>query len=159
MHKFWTVLLLVLFMGGCTVGPDYKRPAVDVPAGWRLDEKEVKDLANSTWWQQFNDPVLNELISISLRENKDLLIAAARIEQFAGRYGIVRADFFPQVGAGGEYSRQRVTELGENRLSSGYKATTDNFSANVNASWEIDLWGKIRRSTEAARAQLIASEE
>jgi len=159
MRKFWTILLLALLMGGCTVGPDYKRPAVDVPAGWRLNEKEAKDLANSTWWQQFNDPVLNELITVSLRENKDLLIAAARIEQFAGRYGIVRADFFPQVGAAGEYNRQRVTELGENRLSPAYKATTDNFSANVNASWEIDLWGKIRRSTEAARAQLIASEE
>lgn len=159
MRKFWTVLLLALLAGGCTVGPDYKRPAVDVPAGWRLDEKEAKDLANSSWWRQFHDPVLNELISISLRENKDLLIAAARIEEFAGRYGIVRADLFPQVGASGEYSRQRVTELGENRLSPTYKATTDSFSANVNASWEIDLWGKIRRSTEAAKAQLLASEE
>ena len=161
MRKFWTVLvlLLALLASGCTVGPDYKRPAVDVPAGWRLDEKEAKDLANSSWWRQFHDPVLNELISISLRENKDLLIAAARIEEFAGRYGIVRADLFPQVGASGEYSRQRVTELGENRLSPTYKATTDSFSANVNASWEIDLWGKIRRSTEAAKAQLLASEE
>lgn len=153
------VIILALFTASCTVGPDYKRPEVDVPTGWRLSEKEAKDLAQTAWWQQFNDPVLNELITVSLRENKDLLIAAARIEQFAGRYGIVRADLFPQVGAAGEYSRQRVTELGENRLSPDYKATTDNFSANVNASWEIDLWGKIRRSTEAARAQLIASEE
>lgn len=159
MRKCILVVMLALLAGSCTVGPDYKRPAVDVPAGWRLDEKEAKDLANSTWWQQFHDPVLNELIAISLRENKDLLIAAARIDEFAGRYGIVRADLFPQVGASGEYSRQRVTELGENRLSPGYKATTDNFSANVNASWEIDLWGKIRRSTEAAKAQLLASEE
>lgn len=159
MRKCILVVMLALLAGSCTVGPDYKRPAVDVPAGWRLDEKEAKDLANSTWWQQFHDPVLNELIAISLRENKDLLIAAARIDEFAGRYGIVRADLFPQVGASGEYSRQRVTELGENRLSPEYKATTDNFSANVNASWEIDLWGKIRRSTEAAKAQLLASEE
>jgi len=159
MRNVILVIILALFVASCTVGPDYKRPAVDVPAGWRLDEKEAKDLANSTWWQQFNDPVLNELITVSLRENKDLMIAAARIEQFAGRYGVVRADLFPQVGAAAEYSRQRVTELGENRLSPAYKATTDNFSANVNASWEIDLWGKIRRSTEAARAQLLASEE
>ncbi|WP_306547109.1 efflux transporter outer membrane subunit [Desulfobulbus sp.] len=159
MRKCILVVMLALLAGSCTVGPDYKRPAVDVPAGWRLDEKEAKDLANSTWWQQFHDPVLNELIAICLRENKDLLIAAARIDEFAGRYGIVRADLFPQVGASGEYSRQRVTELGENRLSPEYKATTDNFSANVNASWEIDLWGKIRRSTEAAKAQLLASEE
>lgn len=159
MRKCILVVMLALLAASCTVGPDYKRPAVDVPAGWRLGEKEAKDLANSTWWQQFHDPVLNELIAISLRENKDLLIAAARIDEFAGRYGIVRADLFPQVGASGEYSRQRVTELGENRLSPEYKATTDNFSANVNASWEIDLWGKIRRSTEAAKAQLLASEE
>jgi len=159
MRKCLLVVMLALLAASCTVGPDYKRPAVDVPAGWRLDEKEAKNLANSTWWQQFHDPVLNELIAISLRENKDLLIAAARIDEYAGRYGIVRADLFPQVGASGEYIRQRVTELGENRLSPTYKATTDSFAANVNASWEIDLWGKIRRSTEAARAQLVASEE
>lgn len=159
MRKVWTILMLIVFAGGCTVGPDYKRPSVDVPGDWRVNEQEARELADSEWWRQFNDPILNDLIATALRENKDLLIAAARIEEFAGRYGVVRADLFPQVGAAAEYNRQRITETGDNRLTPGYKATTDSFSATLNAGWEIDLWGRIRRSTEAARAQLIASEE
>ncbi|MGD9947192.1 MAG: efflux transporter outer membrane subunit [Desulfobulbus sp.] len=155
----WAALILLCCIGGCTLGPDYQRPSLDMPAAWRVSEKEAKDLAGTDWWRQFNDPVLNTLISNALRENKDLLIATARIEEFVGRFGIVRADLYPQVGAGAEYSRQRITELGDNRLSQGYKSTTDNFSATLNAGWEIDLWGRIRRSTEAAKAQLIASEE
>ena len=160
MSRIFIVLSLVLFIGGCSaVGPDYQRPAIDVPAGWRLSEKDAQNLADSIWWQQFDDPELNRLITIALRENKDLLIAAARIEQFAGRYGIVRADLFPQVGAGAAYSRQKVTETEDNLLAPGYNATTDVFSANLNAGWEIDLWGRIRRSNEAAMAELVASEE
>ena len=160
MNKIFIIFILGIFIAGCSaVGPDYQRPAIDVPSGWRISEKEAKNLADSTWWQQFNDPALNRLITVALRENKDLLIAAARIEQFAGRYGIVRADLFPQVGGEAAYSRQRVTETGDNRFSPGYKTTTDVFSVNLNAGWEIDLWGRIRRSNEAAMAQLIASEE
>ncbi len=157
--KFWLISALTLLVAGCTVGPDYRRPAVDVPVDWRISEQEAKELTDTDWWRQFNDPVLDSLIETALRENKDLLVAAARIEEFAGRYGIVRSDLFPQVGATGEYSRQRISESGENPLAPGYKTTTDSFTATLNAGWEIDIWGRIRRSTEAARAQLIASEE
>ena len=156
---FFVLTMVLSGAGGCTVGPDYKRPEVAVPADWRVQEHEAREVADTDWWLQFGDPVLDGLIATALRENKDLLIAAARIEEFAGRYGIVRADLFPQVGATGEYSRQRVTETGDNRLAASYKTTTDSFSATLNAGWEIDLWGRIRRSTEAARAQLLASEE
>jgi len=159
MRKPSIVLLLTLLAGGCTIGPDYQRPALDVPAEWRLTEQNAKELADTAWWGQFNDPVLGELIATALGENKDLLIATARIEEFAGRYGIVRADLFPQVGASAGYSRGKITESGDNALAPGYKATTDSFSANLGAAWEIDLWGKIRRSTEAAKAQFLASEE
>lgn len=159
MRKLASILSLLIVVGGCTVGPDYRRPTVDTPANWRVDEQEARKLADSEWWRQFNDPVLGNLVTTALRENKDLLIAAARIEEFAGRYGVVRADLFPQVGGAAGYTRERTTETGDNRLATGYKATTDIFSATLNAGWEIDLWGRIRRSTEAARAQLIASEE
>jgi len=159
MTKLWMTLTLLLLTWGCTVGPDYQRPAIDTPAGWRVTDQQARDLADTAWWRQFNDPVLNDLIDVALRENKDLLIAAARIEQFAGRYGVVRADLFPQVGASGEYNRQRVSATGDNRPTPGYQLTTDTFAANLGASWELDLWGRVRRSTEAARAQLIASEE
>jgi len=120
---------------------------------------DAKELADTAWWQQFNDPVLNDLIGVALSDNKDLLIAVARIEEYAGRYGVVRADLFPQLGASTDYSRGRITEAGANPLSPAYKTTTDSFSATLNTSWEIDLWGRVRRSTEAAKAQFIASEE
>ncbi len=141
------------------VGPDYVRPTVETPQNWRIEEKEAKDLSNSSWWEQLNDPVLNDLVATALKENKDLLIAAARIEEFAGRYGFVRSGLFPQVGAGASYDRQRVSESGENVLPSGFNPTYDTFQTTLNASWELDIWGRVRRSTEAARAELLASEE
>ena len=159
MRKLSAFLLLSLLAGGCTIGPDYQRPAVDTPTEWRVMTPDAKELADTAWWQQFNDPVLNDLIGVALSDNKDLLIAVARIEEYAGRYGVVRADLFPQLGASTDYSRGRITEAGANPLSPAYKTTTDSFSATLNTSWEIDLWGRVRRSTEAAKAQFIASEE
>jgi multidrug efflux system outer membrane protein len=141
------------------VGPDYRRPAVEAPPNWRVAEQDAKELANTLWWEQLGDPVLNDLIATAIKENKDLLIAAARIEEFAGRYGFVRADLFPQIGAGAAYSNNRTSERVANAPSSGYDNPADNFSATLNASWEVDIWGRIRRNTEAARAQLVASEE
>ena len=158
MRSLILVIILALVCS-CTLGPDYRRPAVDVPADWRLSEKEAKDMAQTAWWEQFNDPVLNNLIALALQENKDLMIAAARVEEYAARYGIARADFFPQVSATGQYTRQQITELGGNPIAPGYKTATDTYSATLNASWEIDLWGKIRRSNESAKAQLFANEE
>lgn len=159
MRNVILVIMLALLAASCTVGPDYKRPAVDVPTGWRLSEKEAKDLAQTAWWAQFNDPILNNLITTALRENKDLMIAAARIEEYAGRYGIVRSGLFPQVGAAGQYTREQVTKTGDNRPTPGYQTDTETYSAVLNASWEIDLWGRIRRSSESAQAQLLATEE
>jgi multidrug efflux system outer membrane protein len=127
---------------------------VDAPAAWRLTEPEAKYLANTAWWEQFGDPVLNDLVNTALRENKDLMIATARIDEFAGRYGFVRSGLFPQVGAGYEVSRQRNVPSGATQPS-----TYNSYSAVLNAGWEIDIWGRIRRQTEAANAQLLASEE
>jgi len=154
MRKPLSAALLALLLGGCMMGPDYFRPAVETPPAWRLTEQNAKDLANTAWWEQFGDPVLNDLMATALRENKDLMIAAARIEEFAGNYGIVRSGLFPQVGAGYEASRQRNTLPGDVN-SSTYNA----YQVALSASWEIDIWGRIRRQTEAARAQLLASEE
>jgi len=159
MRKVIALALLSLTMTGCMIGPDYRRPAVETPQNWRIVEQDAKELSNTSWWEQLNDPVLNDLIATALKENKDLLIAAARIEEFAGRYGFVRADLFPQVGASAGYDRQRVSESGANPPQSGYQATYDTFQTTLNASWEIDIWGRVRRSTEAARAELLASEE
>ena len=157
MRKTLLASLLSLIASGCMVGPDYVRPPVDAPAAWRLSEPEAKDLANTAWWEQFGDPVLNDLVGTALRENKDLLIASARIDEFAGKYGFVRSALFPQVGAGYEAKRQRdITAV---VIGADEGATFNSYSAVLNASWEIDIWGRIRRQTEAANAQLLASEE
>ncbi len=152
-------LNMLILLSGCMVGPNYQRPGVDTPEAWRFQEKEVKEVVNTQWWGQFNDPVLNELITISLQENKDVKIAAAVIEEFMGRYGVVRAPLFPQIGAGALAGRDRATEEGPAPVSSGVENPANNYQLFLNASWEIDLWGKIRRATEAARADLLSTEE
>ncbi len=147
--------LLALLVSGCMVGPDYVRPPLDAPAGWRLSEQDASDLANTAWWEQFGDPVLNDLVITALRENKDLMIAAARVEQFAGNYGFVRSALFPQLSVSADARRQRDSSA----FAVGGDETYSSYNAVLNASWEIDIWGRIRRQTEAARAQLLASEE
>ena len=160
--KTTIALLVALALTGCMLGPNYQRPSVDVPQSWRFEDKEAKDVANTAWWEQFNDPVLNELIQAALKENKDLKIAVARIEQFMGQMETTRAPLFPQIGAGGVAGRQRVSEVyGATQLENSRTAhpTFNDFQIFLNASWEIDLWGKVRRATEAARASILASEE
>ena len=159
MKKAIILLVVVLLLAGCAVGPDYKRPEVDIPQSFRFEEKEAKDLANTAWWEQFNDPVLNDLIQIALQENKDVKVAVARIEQFVGQYVSTRSAFFPQIGAGASGGMQRATERGFVPLPSGVDKTNDVWEVVLNGNWEIDIWGKIRRATEAARAGILSSEE
>jgi outer membrane protein, multidrug efflux system len=158
MRYLWGIFLC-LALGGCLVGPDYRRPALDMPRDWRFGEKEARELADTAWWEQFHDPVLNDLIAAALRENKDLKIAAARMEEFRGRYGVTRAALFPQAGAGASVGEERTTERGQTPLPATAANPTELYQANFFASWEIDLWGKLRRRSEAARADLLATEE
>ena len=162
MRRTLIVCTIVTCLAGCMVGPDYHRPAVDIPPTWRFEEKEAKNIANIAWWEQFNDSVLDELIQIALRENKDVKIAAARVEQFVGQYRTTRAALFPQVGAGASVGRERMSELiGPTPLDQvpGTSPRFNSFEIFLNANWEIDLWGKLRRATEAARANLLSTEE
>jgi multidrug efflux system outer membrane protein len=150
---------LFLALTGCvTVGPDYKRPAVTAPPAYRFEEKEVRDLANAAWWEQFNDPVLNGLVGTALEQNLDLRIATARIEEFFGRYFSTRGDQFPSAGASGDAFRQRLSEKGFSRFD-GKDNPYNQYETLLNAGWEIDFWGKFRRATEAARAELLGTEE
>ena len=88
MCKAIPVVLLALTLCGCMVGPDYRRPVVDTPQTWRFEEKETRDVADTPWWEQFNDPVLNDLIRIGLAENRDVKSAAARVDQYLGHLGV-----------------------------------------------------------------------
>src|SRR6476661_7646034 len=97
MRAWFAVVVLSAAVTGCKMGPDYKRPEVEAPQSYRVAIKATGDLANTAWWEQFNDPVLNELIKTALAENKDVRIAASRVEEFLGRYGVTRSQLFPQV--------------------------------------------------------------
>ena len=98
MNKAIFSVLIVILLAGCAVGPDYKRPAIESPPAWRIEEKEAQETANTAWWHQFNDPVLNALIDEALKQNSDLTIATARIDEYVGRYWVGRSGLFPQIG-------------------------------------------------------------
>jgi multidrug efflux system outer membrane protein len=158
MRTSYLWLLALLALNGCLLGPNYERPAVDAPPAFRFAESDAKDLVNTAWWEQFEDPALNALIATALADNKDVKIAAARVEQFLGQFVTTRSQLFPQVAAGFDAQRQRVP-LGSTQLPSGVGPVFNQFQAPLSASWEIDFFGKLRRQTEAARANLLASEE
>jgi multidrug efflux system outer membrane protein len=160
MNKTIFSMILVLLLAGCAVGPDYRRPAVDIPGAWRFEEKAALDRANTAWWGQFEDPVLEDLIRAALKENYDLRIATARVEEYVGRYWAGRSGLFPQIGADASAGRSRVSEEGMSPLfSSALKNPADSYQGAFSGSWEIDLWGKLRRASEAARADLLSTEE
>ncbi|MFA6148139.1 MAG: efflux transporter outer membrane subunit [bacterium] len=149
----------LLLLAGCAVGPDYRRPVVDVPDAFRCSEKDARDAANIDWWREYRDPVLDALIADALANNKDVKIATANIEQAAGIVLQARASLFPQVGYTGDAARQRASEKNATPIPSGVSNPQTALSLFAGASWEIDLWGRMRRLSEAARANLLASEE
>ena len=151
--------LLVFFLAGCTVGPDYRRPVVQSPNAWRIDYPKATEVANTKWWEQFGDPVLNELVETALRENLDIQIAAARIDQFIGALTSTRSQLFPQIGYGADASRVRASAVGQPPLPPGADPYFNLYQASLSASWQLDLFGRVRRLTEAAQAQVYASEQ
>jgi multidrug efflux system outer membrane protein len=140
------------------VGPDYERPPLAQPDSFRFDAPDTLDTADVAWWSFFEDPVLESLIAESLENNYDVRIAASRVEEFAARIGIERSAAFPQVGYGGDAGREQVSrEIAPG--SGGGDRVSDFFSANLNVGWELDVFGRIRRATEAAKADTLAAEE
>ncbi len=159
MVKLCTLLAVVIAVSGCMVGPDYRRPLVDTPGAWRFEAGEAKDVVNTLWWKQFQDPVLDGLIESALHENNDIKIAAARVEEFLGRLRVTRAALFPQVNAGALGQRIDVTRYTNPEWPPGTPNPYCELQPYVSGSWEIDLWGQLRRATEAARADLLGTEE
>jgi len=151
--------LVVLLGAGCTVGPDYTRPAVDAPKAYVWEVKDAKEVANAAWWQQFQDPVLDALVVEALEKNRNVKIAAANVEQAAAVLIQTRSTLYPQVGYGAGATRQKASALGAVPLPAGYPNPQNVFQLAGTASWEIDLWGKVRRQSEAASANLFATEE
>jgi multidrug efflux system outer membrane protein len=152
------LLFLMLALGGCMVGPDYRKPQVELMNKYRFDDKISREIAGNMWWEQFGDPVMDNLIRVALNENKDIRIAAARIEEFQGRFGATRSELFPQLNSDASAERLRSPFAVPLPSQSGTDAFRNIYQISINANWELDIWGRIRRLTEAARAQLFASE-
>lgn len=158
MKRFVPILLILSLLAGCAVGPDYTRPDLSVPGSYRYEVKDASDTVNTEWWRQFDDPVLDALIDEALANNKNVKISAAKIEQAAGLLIQTRSPVFPQFNYSGIAERQRLTEYGATPLSSAVPNPQTAYQVLGSASWEIDLWGRIRRLTESAQANLLASE-
>lgn len=149
----WAVSLLC---AGCALGPDYQRPPLTMPETYRFAEgPAAQPLVDAMWWNQFGDPALDDLVARALAANRDILIAMGRVEEYYGVVMTVRAGGFPQVSAEIAGGRQRAS--GTEGVALPGRNPFNRVQADVFASWELDLFGRIRRLTESARAQWIAS--
>ena len=150
---------LCVLLCGCALGPDYSRPQIESPAAYRIDYPKAADVANTKWWEQFGDPALNQLVEDALRGNLDVKQAAARVERFLGALRTTRSQFFPQFGYGGDVSRNRASTVGQPPLGPGVDPNYSLYQASLNADWQIDLFGRVRRQSEQAQAAVYASEQ
>ena len=149
-----------VLVAACTLGPDYKRPSIDAPATFRFAAKDAADTANVEWWRQFGDPVLDALIAESLAHNLNVKVAAANVEQAAGVLTQARAPLFPQIGYTATGERDKTPQANyPPELAAFFPNPRSAYQVVATASWELDLWGRIRRQTEAARANLLATDE
>ena len=157
--KIHCLVLLLLLVGGCAVGPDFKAPREKVPANWTglanvNTNTNAASFANSSpaqlkaWWNKFNDPTLNELIDEAFRTNLDLQMAESRLRQARASRGIVAGPFYPSLNDNGSYARQWAVHTNNNY-----------FAAGLDAAWELDIWGGTRRNIESANANILAARE
>ncbi len=154
--RLGVAIAVATLVTGCMVGPDFVKPKVDLPASWNIDYVQAAGVANTRWWVAFNDPVLVELIDGALRQNRDLVIAAARVDAFLARLNTTRSQFYPQVGYNADASRNRGSEVSVPPGGDPYYTL---YQGALGASWQIDLFGRVRRQTEAAQADVYASEQ
>ncbi len=157
MRLWLIVVLLIVTLAGCMVGPDYKRPPIDAPPSFHYETTNAEDTVNTRWWTQFGDPVLDRLIAEALANNRNVKIAAANVEQAAAVLMVTRSAFFPQITYNGIAERDRLSR--NNPIPPPNPNPFNTFQVFAGANWEIDLWGRIRRLTEAGRAALFAAVE
>jgi len=146
------VLLGTLFIAGCAMGPDYERPETTMPEAFEQAEDRGVSIVNLNWWELFGDEQLNALVRIALEQNKDMAIAISRIEEARAALGFVRSDQYPQFEVSAGANRGNAIPG-----TSVITPINNNFVLAGNLSFELDLWGKLRRSTEAAQAELLAT--
>ncbi len=158
------VALAAMLLAGCAVGPDYQRPGLDVPAQHRAAETALlpggtNSFGDLGWWEVFGDPQLRAYVAEALTNSWDLKIAAARVLQAEAVARVTRSQLFPNVGVGADWTTGRISENGPMALPPGSDPQREYGSVyGTMAAYEVDLWGRLRRANEAARAQLLATE-
>jgi NodT family efflux transporter outer membrane factor (OMF) lipoprotein len=160
--RSWIIASLSLTLTGCALGPNYHRPQVAVPDQFRNAAPAAgpNSIADTKWFDLFQDDTLKQLVTTALANNFDLQIAAERVLEARAQYGITHAGLFPTLDAQGQFTASRTSSLGSfNFIPKGSNLSSSYTQATLSLSWEIDLWGRVRRLSEAARAQYLASEE
>jgi outer membrane protein, multidrug efflux system len=156
------VLTASAMLASCTLGRDYKRPAIETPSTYRSASAETStaSLADLQWFELFRDETLTKLVKTALQQNFELRIAAERVLQARAAYGITRADQFPSVDVSADLVAARSSQRGANRgIPAGVDTDVSYTQAGFSLGWELDVWGRLRRLSEAARAQYLATEE
>src|SRR4051794_4117700 len=151
--------VLLCFATGCVQGPNYTRPPIAVPSAYRFSSPEHRaqsETAIGDWWIHMGDKQLDSLVQEALANNRDLRVATARVDEFAAILAGTKSQAFPQIGYDLSANRTRASE---EKIPRFVDPLSSSFGALLSASWEIDLWGRIRRETEASRANLLATEE
>lgn len=167
MWNLFAVALFMVLLSGCLMGPDYKRPDMAQADSWRMTPETSGSIANLPWWELLKDESLQQLIRTALRENLDLQMAAANIDEYQAQLTIAQYDLIPSLSASGTAFGYRNTNSNVLSIPGGGAVpiaqrdgtTLSQFSGAVGLKWEVDLWGRIRRSVEAARAQLLSKQE
>jgi outer membrane protein, multidrug efflux system len=158
---------LIVTVAGCMVGPDYRPPEMKLPTHWDGNDQGIKQAANqqdktdlATWWQTFDDPMLNQIVALALSSNLDEKIAIARIREERAYVVISRAGLYPTIDTSGSYTRQRYSANTPFGFFPQLLPRDENiYEAGFDASWELDVFGGIRRGVEASKADLAASIE
>ena len=159
MKRILTIALASL-LAACAMGPDYKRPEVKTPDTFRgqLAQLDAKSLADLAWWDLYRDPVLEKLIMTALEQNYDVRIALARVEEFRAAAGISGLGSIPQISAGGSATRSRISTVGPTPLPADVAPVRSTYNAEIDVSYEVDLWRRIASLQAATKADLLASE-
>ncbi len=156
--KNFLLLAVAVLVSGCAVGPNYQRPTVNVPTDYRdsmaAETAAASSLGNENWWLVYQDPVLVQLIHTALQQNYDARIAATRVLEAQAQLGITRANQFPSAAVGASVYSQQNAKV--SNLFPAYQVNAGQL--NLSVVWNLDFWGKYRRLTEAARAQMLATE-
>jgi multidrug efflux system outer membrane protein len=155
-------LLPLLLVAGCTtLGPDYKRPEVALPADYPEKLADAASAAEgavpANWWSLYQDAVLDELIASGQKSNADVRLAVARVQEAEGALREVRAALFPEVTASASYARVGVSTLAQPPIGPGISTVRPNYQALLSTSYEVDFWGRVTRGNEAARASLLGN--